>query len=114
MDTYENFNLGTRVDGTYKGPGFAAIDTPYTGLMTEYSLGPTDTNYPMIFKGISPIELMAVENSTYTPEAYWDNNIWNVVDWATYLASLRKMQGLPMFWQPSDGAAGLNYIPLGE
>lgn len=114
MNIYEDFNLGTRIDGSNKGPGFAAIDTPYTGLITEYSLGPTDTNYPMIFQGINPIELMAVERSAYTPEAYWDNGIWNTVDLATYLASLRNMRGLPMFWQPSDGASGLNYIPLGE
>lgn len=44
-DVVENWGYGFRIDGTPKGPGFAAQRLPDGSVMTEFSLGRPDFLY---------------------------------------------------------------------
>lgn len=108
---YPDFNLGQRIDGTFKGPGFATATSDMGDLITEMSAGPPDANYPMVYKGITPWEMLFLQDAPFTPYQQWSPELHQINDWALYQASLRNMSGQPLFWQPSDGMPGLNYTP---
>lgn len=105
---YENFDLGQRLDGTYKGPGFASATLPDGSVMTELSLGPAESLYPAVYQDITPWDLQTLVNvGTYG----YDPLQGEVFQRAYEASLLRAVQGLPPFWQPSDGWTGLNYTP---
>lgn len=108
---YENFGWGKRPDGTYKGPGFASGYSDLGDVITEMSAGPKDALYPMVYQGITPWEILMLQDAPYAPYRNWSPDLRAIDDWALYQASLRSMQGKSPFWQPDDGDSGINYVP---
>lgn len=110
MADYPNFNLGQRIDGTYKGPGFAAMLLPDRSVMTEYSAGGGNAGmfYPLVYQGITPWDMQTLANDA---QYGYDPLMPQVAQSAYLQAIVRAGQGLPPFWQTQDGYTGLNYTP---
>lgn len=106
---YENFGWGLRPDGAHKGPGFAAGLTDLGEVITEMSAGPNDALYPLVYQGITPWEVLMLQDAPYIPYSQWSSDLRAINDWALYQASLRNMAGKPPFWQSFDGDAGAPY-----
>lgn len=110
MVEYSDFQLGKRIDGNNKGPGFAAMLLPDQSVMTEYSAGGSGAGmfYPLVYQGITPWDMQTLVNdATYG----YDPLLPDVASSAYLQAIVRAGQGLPPFWQPQDGYTGLNYTP---
>lgn len=98
------YDFGDRIDGTLKGPGFAAQTLPGGSVMTEFSLGTPEFLYPAVYKGITP-EDMSVLYTVATKGSHPDE--FTVYDRAYDAALLRAMRGLSPFWTPADGVSGM-------
>lgn len=115
MPVFEDFGFGQRLDGTNKGPGFAAIHWPDGSISTEISMGPNG-EYPLIYNGITPWDLQTINDAMqFTPRSgMWpilpDPRMEVVYDNA-YEAYLNRLaQGTTPYWQSNDGYPGMNYI----
>lgn len=106
MDT--DYGWGQRIDGTYKGPGFAAMELPNGDVMTEWSLGPPQELYPAVYQGIPPWDMQTLANVAMYGYDPLEQEVYDRA-YESYL--IRAMQGLPAFWTPQDGQPGLNYVP---
>lgn len=106
-----NWGWGLRKDNTFKGPGFAADITDDGSYITEMSAGPKDALYPSVYQGILPWEILMLRDAPYTPYQNWSPELRAIDAWALYQGSLRKMVGQSPFWQPADGASGVNFEP---
>lgn len=62
MRATQGYDFGNRIDGTPKGPGFAAQTLPGGSVMTELSLGTPAFLYSAVYKGITPEDM-----SIFTP-----------------------------------------------
>ena len=58
----DDWGYGFRIDGTPKGPGFAAQRLPDGNVMTEFSLGRPDFLYPAVYQGITPWDMQTLAN----------------------------------------------------
>lgn len=98
-----SWGYGPRIDGTQKGPGFAAQTLPDGSVMTEFSLGRPDFLYPAVYQGITPWDMQTLAN---VASRGYDPLQQEVFDRAYQSALVRVMQGLSPFWMPSDGTPG--------
>lgn len=96
---YPDYGYGPRPDGTMKGPGFASMTMPNGGVMTEFSAGPEDGLYPLVYDGITLPEAMTLRR-----EAMYGNadpySMWRINENAHAAAATRQAQGLPVFYSP--------------
>ena len=99
----DDWGYGFRIDGTPKGPGFAAQRLPDGNVMTEFSLGRPDFLYPAVYQGITPWDMQILAN---VASQGYDPLQWEVYDRAYQSALVRVMQGLSPFWMSSDGTPG--------
>lgn len=99
----DDWGYGFRIDGTPKGPGFAAQRLPDGNVMTEFSLGRPDFLYPAVYQDITPWDMQTLAN---VASQGYDPLQWEVYDRAYQSALVRVMQGLSPFWMPSDGTPG--------
>lgn len=111
MQATQGYDFGYRIDGTPKGPGFAAQRLPDGSVMTELSLGTPAFLYPAVYKGITP-EDMSVLYSVAVNGSHPDE--FAVYGRAYDAALLRAMQGLSPFWTPADGLSGMEFMELME
>lgn len=105
----QGYNFGDRIDGTPKGPGFAAQTLPGGSVMTEWSLGTPEFLYPAVYKGITPEDmsvLYAVAANGSHPDEF------AVYGRAYDAALLRAMRGLSPFWTPADGVSGMEMLEM--
>lgn len=107
MPDYPNYNYGVRPDWTYKGPGFAHIELPDGGFMSEYSAGPVDNLYPTVYEGITPwdMETLRMDAMSFGHDPLFQE----VADRAYEAALVRAMQGKPPFWTPGEPETGTPY-----
>lgn len=106
--------LGLRLNGTAKGPGFAARTLPDGSVMTEFSAGgpaypaPFGAIYPTVYEGIPPWDMQTLANvATYGYDPLQEE----VFDRAYESALVRASRGLSPFWTEADPQTGLNYTP---
>lgn len=119
MPVYDDFGWGRRWDGTYdssgapnmvgdyKGPGFAGGFMSDGSAITEYAAGGAGgvPQFPLVYQGIMPWEMRTIVNDAAYPGS---DPVISGVEEAAYLeAIVRAGQGLPSFWQPTDGEAGI-------
>lgn len=109
MRATQGYDFGDRIDGTPKGPGFAAQTLPGGSVMTELSLGTPEFLYPAVYKGITP-EDMSVLYTVATKGSHPDE--FAVYDRAYDAALLRAMRGLSPFWTPADGVSGMEMLEM--
>lgn len=105
----QGYDFGDRIDGTPKGPGFAAQTLPGGSVMTELSLGTPEFLYPAVYKGITPEDmsvLYAVAANGSHPDEF------AVYGRAYDAALLRAMRGLSPFWTPADGVSGMEMLEM--
>lgn len=105
----QGYDFGNRIDGTPKGPGFAAQTLPGGSVMTELSLGTPEFLYPAVYKGITPEDmsvLYAVAANGSHPDEF------AVYGRAYNAALLRAMRGLSPFWTPADGVSGMEMLEM--
>ena len=109
MRATQGYDFGDRIDGTPKGPGFAAQTLPGGSVMTELSLGTPEFLYPAVYKGITPEDmsvLYAVAANGSHPDEF-------AVHGRAYDAALlRAMRGLSPFWTPADGVSGMEMLEM--
>ena len=109
MRATQGYDFGYRIDGTPKGPGFAAQTLPGGSVMTELSLGTPEFLYPAVYKGITPEDmsvLYAVAANGSHPDEF------AVYGRAYDAALLRAMRGLSPFWTPADGVSGMEMLEM--
>lgn len=98
-EVYPNYGFGMRIDGTFKGPGFSWAPLPGGGLLTEVSAGTPDQLYPLVYEGISPVEMMTLAD--LMSYGWADPMVMDRIAGNAYNAMLdRAMQGKPAFWSP--------------
>lgn len=99
----DDWGYGFRIDGTPKGPGFAAQRLPDGNVMTEFSLGSPDFLYPGVYQDITPWDMQTLANVAFRG---YDPLQQEVYDRAYQSTLVRVMQGFSPFWMPSDGMPG--------
>ena len=104
---YPDYGFGLRIDGTFKGPGFAQGIAPDGSVVTEWSAGPPDALYPLMYEGIAsnPAHYQAVVNDAggvAVPPALMQEVYGSALD----AAVRRAAQGKPAFWHPEYDNVG--------
>lgn len=104
---YPDYGFGLRIDGTFKGPGFAQGIAPDGSVVTEYSAGPVDALYPLMYDGIAanPVQYRAVVDAAGGVPV--DPALMREVNNSALDAAVRRaMQGKPAFWHPEYDDVG--------
>lgn len=108
---YPDYGFGRRLDGTFKGPGFAQGIASDGSVVTEWSAGPPDMQYPLMYEGIAsnPVHYRAVvDDASGRPVS--SATMQEVYHSALDAAIRRALGGKPAFWHPDfDGPSVMSY-----
>lgn len=98
---YPDYGFGLRMDGTFKGPGFAQGVAADGSMVTEWSAGPPGALYPLMYEGIAsnPAHYRAVVDDAGGVPV--DPALMQEVYASALDAAVRRaMEGKPAFWHP--------------
>lgn len=98
-----DWGFGTRLDGTFKGPGFAPGFDANGDVVTELSAGPAWGQYPLVYEGIPPDQAQTVRDlSAGLPV---DPFVMRDIQATAFLVGLQRLlSGVSPFYDPAhDG-----------